>query len=252
MNRERANKSFAYVIKYILFAIAFSALVAGFVFLASYFQKDSARSEPADLEGEAKPPIIVIDAGHGGEDGGAVGVDGVTEKELNLEIALELADMLRAAGFEVVLTRDDDRLLYDPMSDYKGRKKQLDLAKRLQIGESFEDAIFVSIHMNSFTDPKYKGLQVYFSPNTQISESLADSIQSSVATRLQTSNQRSVKKATSRIFILNEIQKPAVLVECAFLSNPEECRLIATSEYRKKLTFCIFAGICEFISENSY
>ena len=123
MKQERTNKSFVYVIKYILFAIVFSALAMAFVFIASCFQNDTDGSKSANLESTSKPPIIVIDAGHGGEDGGAIGVDGITEKELNLSIALDLADMLRAAGFEVVLTREDDRLLYDPASDYKGRKK---------------------------------------------------------------------------------------------------------------------------------
>ena len=252
MSEKITSKNSVYIIKFLLFSIAFSALVLGFIFIASHLGGDGSQTAPTDLGRISEAPRIVIDAGHGGEDGGAVGIGEIAEKDLNLSIALDLADMLRAAGFEVVLTREDDRLLYDPQSDYKGRKKQLDLAERLRIGESFDNAIFVSIHMNSFTDPKYSGLQVYFSPNNPTSEVLAESIQSAVADLLQPQNKRSVKKATSRIFILNEIKTPAVLVECAFLSNPDECKLIATPEYRKKLTFCIFSGICEFISENSY
>lgn len=245
------KSSLGYVLKYILFAALFSVFIFIIISLASYFQGRLPKAEPADAEKPSRYPTVVIDAGHGGEDGGASG-GGIVEKDLNLKIALDLADMLRGAGFEVLLTREDDRLLYDPMSDYKGRKKQLDLAERLRIGESVENALFVSIHMNSFPDSKYRGLQVYFSQNDPASEQLAQSIQSTVCELLQKDNERQVKKATSRIFILNQIKKPAVLVECAFLSNPDECALISDEEYRKKLTFCIFSGICKFISENSY
>lgn len=247
----KQKSNLGYVLKYISFAVVFSALVFLIICLASFFQRSDLQTELTDVQKASPYPTIVIDAGHGGEDGGTSSGD-TLEKDLNLSVALDLADMLRASGFEVVLTREDDRLLYDPMSDYKGRKKQLDLAERLRIGESFENAVFVSIHMNAFPDSQYRGLQVYFSPNHPASQELAQNIQTSVCEHLQTDNQRTVKKATSRIFILHQITKPAVLVECAFLSNPEECTLISTEEYRKKLTFCIFSGICEFISENSY
>ena len=251
MEETKTKQSPLYTAKYILFAVLFAAFIFFIIFIASYIQQEFSRVESANAEKSQKSPTIVIDAGHGGEDGGTSG-GGVVEKDLNLSIAKDLADMLRAAGFEVVLTREDDRLLYDPQSDYKGRKKQLDLAERLRIGESIENAVFVSIHMNSFSDSKYRGLQVYFSPNDPTSRELAESIQTSVAEHLQPDNKRSIKQATSRILILHQIKKPAVLVECAFLSNPDESSLISTEEYRKKLTFCIFCGICEFISENSY
>ena len=251
MEQKKVQKDSFYTIKYIFFAVLFSAFIFLIIFATSYFLGNPSKLESANSEKAASFPTIVIDAGHGGEDGGTSGGD-VVEKDLNLSIAKDLADMLRAAGFEVVLTREDDRLLYDPMSNYKGRKKQLDLAERLRIGESFEEAIFISIHMNSFPDPQYRGLQVYFSSNDPHSQQLAQSIQSSVCEHLQADNKRSIKQATSRIFILHQITKPAVLVECAFLSNPEECQLISTEEYRQKLTFCIFSGVCKFISENSY
>ena len=249
MKQRGAKKDPLYIIKYILFAAFFSALILFFICIASHFEKSFSDSKSADAFSPDSVPTIVIDAGHGGEDGGTSS-GGVVEKDLNLSISRDLADMLRAAGYEVLLTRNEDRLLYDPQSDYVGRKKQLDLAERVRIGESVENCIFISIHMNAFPDPKYRGLQVYFSANDESSKALAQSIQSSVCQHLQTDNKRTIKKATSRIFILNQIKKPAVLVECAFLSNPEECALIATPEYRKKLTFCIFSGICEFISEN--
>ena len=164
MREKKTSKRLGYTVKYILFAVLFAAFVFIAVSTAAHFRRSPSIGESANAQSLSSSPTIVIDAGHGGEDGGALGGD-VIEKDLNFSIALDLADMLRVAGFDVVLTREDDRLLYDPMSDYKGRKKQLDLAARLRIGESFEDAIFVSIHMNSFPDSKYRGLQVYFSSN---------------------------------------------------------------------------------------
>ncbi len=247
------TKKSAHIIPYIFFAVLFSSLVMLLIFLSSYLLNRLKAPAPAlTLKSEEKYPIIVIDAGHGGEDGGTTGVNGIREKDLNLEIAFELADMLSAGGYDVVLTRDTDRLLYDPTSDYKGRKKFLDLSERLRIGDSFDRAIFISIHMNSFSDPKYSGLQVYYSKNHPESEPLAKSIQESVRENLQSENDRSIKAANSRIFILDRIKKPAVLIECAFLSNPEECALISEESYRKKLTLSIFCGISDFIHENSY
>ena len=249
---QNAKKS-THIIAYILFAALFSSLVILLFFLSSHLSEKLSDSSPTlTLKSEVKYPIIVIDAGHGGEDGGTTGVNGVPEKELNLELAFELADMLSAAGYDVMLTRDSDRLLYDPTSDYKGRKKFLDLSERLRITESLDRAILVSIHMNSFSDPQYSGLQVYYSKNHPESLALAESIQSAVRENLQNENDRTTKAANSRIFLLDRVKKPAVLVECAFLSNPEECELISDDGYRKKLTLAMFCGISDFIRKNSY
>ncbi len=106
-------------------------------------------------------PTIIIDAGHGGEDGGTVGINGSLEKDINLNIAFCLYDIFRLGGYDVVMTRKDDTLLYDRNVDYKGRKKALDLAARVSIANKYEDCIFISIHMNSFPEQKYSGLQVY-------------------------------------------------------------------------------------------
>ena len=247
------TKKSTHIIAYILFGVLFSSLVLLFFFLSSYTSKKLSASSPVlTLKDEVKCPVIIIDAGHGGEDGGATGVNGVAEKDLNLEIAFELADMLTAAGYDVVLTRDSDRLLYDPTSDYKGRKKFLDLSERVRITEDLDRAILVSIHMNSFPDPRYSGLQVYYSKNHPESSALAESIQNAVRENLQKENDRTTKAANSRIFLLDRVSKPAVLVECAFLSNPEECELISEDGYRKKLTLAMFCGISDFIRKNSY
>ena len=204
-----------------------------------------------DTDTSQKYPTVIIDAGHGGEDGGAIGKNGIYEKELNLAIAQDLAAMLRASGIDVVMTRETDILLYDRNTDYRGRKKMLDLAARVKIAESYENCIFVSIHMNSFPQDKYRGLQVYYSVNTPESKLLAENIQASVREYIQKDNNRKTKQASGNIFLLDRINHPAVLVECGFLSNAEECALLSTEEYRKKLTLAIFCGITEYISEDN-
>lgn len=240
-----------YLLKYILFSLIFSVTLIILISLSLRLnaKKDTHVSNPEPIS--PSRPIVIIDAGHGGEDGGAVGANGVYEKDLNLLIAADLKDMLSAEGIDTVMTRETDIMLYDKNVNYKGRKKMLDLAARLKIAESYEDCIFVSIHMNSFPDKKYSGLQVYYSPNHTDSKILAESIQKNVSVNLQPENSRSVKKAGSNIYLLDRIQSPAVLIECGFISNHEECELLSSKEYRQKLTLLIFCGICEYISQDN-
>lgn len=193
------------------------------------------------------PVTVVIDPGHGGEDGGAVGADGQLEKEVNLDVALRLYDLLSANGITAVLTRSEDVLLYDRNADHAGRKKALDLAARRKIAEETENALFVSIHMNSYPDPRYSGLQVWYSPNNPASAPVAQTIQSLARELLQPDNRREVKAAGSNIYLLHRLNVPAVLVECGFLSNPEEARRLSTEEYRQSVAFLLFLGINEAI-----
>ena len=173
---------------------------------------------------ETAETVIILDAGHGGEDGGTVGKNGLYEKDVNLEIAFLIRDMLASRGYEVVLTRSEDILLYDRNVDFRGRKKALDLATRVKTANEYENCIFISIHMNAFPDPKYSGLQVYYSTNNADSKILAENVQSLVQETLQPQNNRKTKAAGENIFVLDRIDSPAVLIECGFLSNPEECK----------------------------
>ena len=215
-------------------------------------------SPPSYLYGENSPTnagspkytTVVIDAGHGGEDGGASSADGLVEKDVNLEIARILRDMLEANGVNVKLTREDDRLLYDRSVNYKGRKKKLDLAARLAIADATPDAIFISIHMNSFSDPKYSGLQVWYSQNHTDSSSLAELIRDKNQKMLQGDNNRKCKAATSAINLLHNAKCPAVLVECGFLSNTDEAALFETQDYRQKVAFMLFCSVTEFLSNS--
>jgi len=197
-------------------------------------------------------PVIVIDPGHGGEDGGAVAPDGTLEKTLNLEFSKTLCNTCKLLGIEAVMTRDTDTLLYDKysdLSDYTGKKKVYDLKNRLRFTEELgENTVFVGIHMNKFSDPKYSGTQVYFSPNSPDSMSLAEGIQNKVKSALQPDNNRVIKKAGSSIFLLKRLKIPAVLAECGFLSNEAETLRLSTTEYKKEFSLTTAVAIGEFIS----
>ncbi len=194
-------------------------------------------------------PVVIIDAGHGGEDGGTIGVNGAYEKDINLSIAKKLDTFLRASGIKTVMTRNEDILLYDRNTNYVGRKKMLDLAARLKISEEYENAIFVSIHMNAFPEAKYKGLQVYYSPNAPLSEDLAQRIQAMTKEALMQENTRKTKASDGKIFLLDRMKNPSVLIECGFLSNPEECEKLCDEIYQNELAAVISCAILEHIKE---
>ena len=217
--------------------------------LGSLYLPQSADKETS-LESQ-KITTVIIDAGHGGEDGGASSASGLVEKDVNLDISLNLFDMLSSCGVKVIMTRTDDRLLYDRNVDFQGRKKKLDLAARLAVANDTDNAIFVSIHMNSYTNPKYSGLQVWYSQNEPSSYTLAELIQTNNRKYLQPYNNRKTKAATSAINLLHNATCPAVLVECGFLSNPDEAALFETEEYKQKVAFILFSSIMEYLNEKS-
>ena len=192
---------------------------------------------------------VVLDAGHGGEDGGACSADGIVEKDLNLALTLHLGEMLQANGIRVVYTRKEDTLLYDKNADYQGRKKVLDMAERLRIAQEAGECIFVSIHMNTHPLTSCKGLQVWYSENNTESIELAQRIQANVKA-LQPQNTRLVKPSNGTIYLLRQLECPAVLVECGFLSNPEEARQLNDEAYRAQLALVLFASIVESRTQN--
>lgn len=228
---------------FFLFFIAISLLFSS---LGLYFS-DPVTEVDAPIE-ESHKVTIVVDAGHGGEDGGASAYGNVPEKELNLEISKTIADMLAFCGARVVMTRNEDILLYDKNSDYNGKKKSQDLAKRLEIANSYECSILISIHMNAFPEAKYKGLQVYYSANTDSSYDLASLIQNTTRVALMPENNRKPKKANSNIYLLDRYIGTGVLIECGFLSNPDEYAKLCTEEYRAELSLSIASSILKYIA----
>ena len=185
---------------------------------------------------------VIIDAGHGGEDCGAIGISGVYEKDLNMQISSMLGEMLTAEGYAVIYTRTTDKLLYSPEEDIYGIRKISDLKNRCKIGAEHPSAMFVSVHMNSFGSSKYSGLQVYYGTKNEKSAKLASAIQGSVKSTLQKDNNRTTKSGKD-MYILENLENPAVLIECGFISNEQECQKLSEKEYQKQLCFSIVCGI---------
>lgn len=197
-------------------------------------------------EGEKPLPVIIIDAGHGGRDGGAAADDGTLEKDLNLAVAKELCDLFEGAGYDTVMTRTEDVALGDENSSHK---KLGDLKARVELAKQYKNAIFISVHMNKFPVPKYSGLCVYFAKKTEGSAALAEDVRMAVATYLQKENSRQIKGAGSEIYVLDNAPCTAILVECGFLSNPSELALLKTEEYRKKVAACVFTATANYMSK---
>ena len=197
-------------------------------------------------ENGKKQYTVVIDAGHGGEDGGAIGKNGAYEKDINLMLAKKLKERLVSLGITCELTRESDILLYDKSADYEGKKKKLDLQARKEFAERYENAIFISIHQNSFSKSQYSGLQVYYSTNDPASRILASKIQADIKEKLQPNNNRAIKPSSS-IYLLDELTCPAVLVECGFLSNQAECERLCDESYQNALCDIMCEVIAEFV-----
>lgn len=232
-----------------LILTAFAAVLVTAAFVLTGF---NGTTTPTAAEGTAKENAIpkrtcvVIDAGHGGEDGGAVSAEGLFEKDVNLAVAFALRDLLEMNGIPVVMTRDEDILLYDRHTNYEGRKKVLDLAARRTVADQYEDCLFISIHMNAFPQPQYSGTQVWYGTRDPLSAKIAANIQTS-ARLLQPQNSREIKAAGSNIYLLDNISAPCVLVECGFLSNPAEAARLADPSYQRAVAFMIFSGIAAYV-----
>ncbi|MBO5945319.1 MAG: N-acetylmuramoyl-L-alanine amidase [Clostridia bacterium] len=233
--------------KRFLILIAFILLIALSVRISSHLIENSDEYQ-AVLSEITDKQIIIIDAGHGGEDCGSIGVSGVYEKDLNLSVANALGDILREKGFAVVFTRCDDKLLYTDEENIKGIRKISDLKNRCKIAREYPNSIFVSIHMNSFSEEKYTGLQVYYSDNNESSSTLATTIQNNVKNTLQKDNNRN-PKCGKEMYLLENIDNTAILIECGFISNMEECDRLSKKEYQKELSFAISCGIIEYIEK---
>ena len=200
----------------------------------------------------ANQPIVIIDAGHGGFDGGAVSDDGTVEKDINLSIALYLQEYLAIFNIKTIMIRETDCSVEDNGLNTIRQKKSSDLHNRMKIMEETDNAIFVSIHQNKFPDGKYSGTQVFYSPKTKDeSQVLAQTIQDYIVNTLQKDNKRQIKECGTSVFLMYNAVKPAVLVECGFLSNSEETQRLKSSEYQKKIAFCIAMGIQNYLSVRS-
>ncbi|MDD6800013.1 MAG: N-acetylmuramoyl-L-alanine amidase [Firmicutes bacterium] len=231
----------------LIFALKIGAVAVFFtisaLLLRFFFQKSNLPESAANASTEKQR--IIIDAGHGGIDGGAVSVTGTLEKDLNLRLSLVLRDVFKCFGYDVYMTRSDDTM--PDSGENSGSRKQRDLRARLLMTDSMPDAILISIHMNKFPQEKYSGMQVYYSVNNPSGKQIAESIRSLNSALLAPDNKRETKPADSKIYLLYKTKIPAVLVECGFISNVKEAELLETGEYRQKLACVIFCGAADTI-----
>ena len=200
---------------------------------------------------KTKISTVIIDPGHGGEDGGAKGYFDTIEKDINLSISLKLRDLLILNGIDVEMTRDNDDVQTNEKGDTISKRKKVDMNKRLKLINSNPEAIVVSIHQNMFEESKYRGGQVFYSKNNLLSEIFAENIQNNFKNNLQFDNKREIKKADKNLYLMDKANSISVLVECGFLSNPDEALLLMDNEYQNKISFILFKSIIDFIYESN-
>lgn len=193
---------------------------------------------------------VILDAGHGGEDGGAVAYEGTLEKDINLLITDKIAMLFDLFGIAYSRTRTDDSALGDTDLPTIKERKASDIHHRFDLINSFRNSLLLSIHQNYFPVEKYCGAQVFYSGYSG-SELVADYIQTRIKKQLQIDNNRVIKQSESDIYLLYNAQHPSVMVECGFMSNPEELSLLKDNNYQKKLSYLIVRGMMDFFNYNT-
>lgn len=184
-------------------------------------------------------PTVILDAGHGGFDGGASSKAGTLEKDINLSIALKTRDALCLFGYNVIMTRIDDRALADT--------KKEDMYARLDIAKGNPNSVFVSIHQNHFGEEKYSGAQMFYgSNNSEDAKQLALILQKNFKENLNPQNERQIKNADKSLFLFKKAPQPSILIECGFLSNYNEAQLLQNEKYQTKIALTIAQSITEY------
>ena len=193
---------------------------------------------------KAAGPLILVDAGHGGSDPGMIGVGGLEEKGINLSISLLLRDTLEKSGYSVIMTREEDKGLYDSSA---ANKKAQDMQRRIAMIREYAPVLSVSIHQNSYQDEGVHGPQVFYYESSVEGKKLAEAVQSSLNNQLEGDRPREVKGNTS-YYLLKRISGTLVIVECGFLTNPEEAQKLQTKEYQEKVAAAVSEGIRTYLN----
>lgn len=228
----------------IWFIILLSIIIVGLFSIYRYNKVARAASLPTLRK------VIIIDPGHGGIDGGMVGTTtGVLESQVNLEIALKLRKYLEESGSLVLMTRDEDIGLYTDGGTIR-KKKNEDLRNRKRLFDESNADIVISIHSNSFQQSKYYGAQSFYSPNSQNGKIVAELIQEELIRVLDNGNTRKAK-SKSDVYILKNVKVPTVIVECGFLSNPKEEKLLQNADYQEKIAWSIYVGILKYFHKQN-
>ena len=224
--------------------IVLSVFVSVFVFIFATDKKEMIPTVSLPVSGKT----IVIDAGHGKPDEGAQSGSGTTEAETNLKIALKLQNLLEQSGSSVILTRSDENAIYYLDTKTLKQKKISDIHNRVKIGNESSADIFVSIHLNKIPQQQYDGWQTFYNANSSEGQKLATLIQNNLNDAIQKENNR-VAKSIDNIYIVKHVEIPTTIVECGFLSNPEEEKLLLDDEYQNKLAWGIYNGIIDYFYE---
>lgn len=225
---------------WVLFYFATIAIVLLLAQIGSQAVTTIAESTPIE-----RKHCIVVDAGHGGVDGGATSCTGVLESKFNLSIAQRLNDLLSFLGYDTKMVRTEDISVYTS-GETIAQKKISDLKERVRIINETPNSVLLSIHQNHYPDAKYKGAQVFYA-GTDKSQQLAKELQSAFGATINPGSRRSEKKS-SGVYLMEHIDRPGVLIECGFLSNPVEEAALRTEEYQKKICCVIAATVSQFLS----
>ena len=193
--------------------------------------------------------VVILDAGHGKPDEGASSNLGTTEESINLKITKKVQNLLEQSGSAVILTRSDENGIYDQDENSLRNKKVSDIKNRVKIGNESSADIFVSIHLNKIEQSQYYGWQTFFKTNNEQSKKLAQNIQQSLNESIQKENKRESLKISGK-YIIDHVEIPISIVECGFLSNPEEEKLLQQDEYQSRLAWGIYTGIMNYFYEN--
>ena len=235
-----------YIIKRKRISLILIALMLG-IFVYSY-ENQKLNTDEQTQSTTATPvsgKVIVVDAGHGVPDEGAQSSRGTTEAETNLKISLKLQNLLEQSGCTVILTRSDENAIYDIDSKTLKQKKISDIKNRVKIGNESSADIFVSIHLNKIPQSQYDGWQTFYKDGSEEGARLAKTIQENLNKTMQKENNR-IAKTIDKIYIIKHVEIPTTIVECGFLSNPDEEKLLLEDDYQNKLAWGIYNGIVDY------
>ena len=227
-------------------------LISLFTFSCSTVKNQNNNLTNETIETTATPvsgKTVILDAGHGTPDEGAQSSDGVTEAETNLKITLKVQKLLEQNGCNVILTRSDDNAIYDLDSKTLRQKKVSDIKNRVKIGNESSADVFVSIHLNKISESQYYGWQCFYNTKSEKSIDLAKSIQESLNEAIEKENNRVAMKLNT-VYIMKNVEIPISIVECGFLSNPEEEKQLLEDSYQERLAWGIYNGIMEYFLES--
>ena len=230
----------SYIKKY----LGLCVLVCAIAVLGALLLSRTGTAIVAMVSAPKEAPTVVIDAGHGGIDGGAISVTGVSESNINLEISLRLNDFLHFLGVQTKMIRTEDISIHTEGTTI-AQKKVSDIHNRVAMVEETPNAVLVSIHQNQFSEPQYRGAQVFYAEGSQ---ALAEAMQAVLAAQVDPKNHRECKPAKD-IYLMKHISCPAVLIECGFLSNPAEEALLRDASYQKKLAAAIACQLANYLED---